>query len=168
MQHILPDVERGALLLLRALKGKKKILVCGNGGSAADSQHFAAELVGRYKGERRALPAIALTTDTSVITSIGNDYGFEKVFSRQVEALGTKGDVLIVLTTSGRSKNILAAISAARKRKMHILALTGKRGAALRKNTDACIVVPSEETARIQEIHELCFHAWCEFLDKKF
>jgi len=165
MRQILPDVERGAILLVAALKRGHKVLVCGNGGSAADSQHFAAELVGRYKGERKALPAIALTTDTSALTSIGNDYGFEAIFSRQVEALGTKGDVLVAITTSGASKNVLAALAAARKKKMHVVVLTGAKGSALRRKVDVAVVVPSKETARIQEIHEIVYHTWCEYID---
>lgn len=168
MQHILPDVERAGALLLRALKAKKKVLVCGNGGSAADSQHFAAELVGRYKNEREALPAIALTVDSSMLTSIGNDYGFEQIFSRQTEALGSKGDVLVAISTSGASRNVLEAISAARKKKMRVVVLTGEKGKALWRKVNVAIVVPSRETARIQEMHELIFHAWCEFIDANF
>lgn len=168
MRQILLDVERSGALLLRALKAKKKVLVCGNGGSAADSQHFAAELVGRYKGERKALPAIAITVDSSALTSIGNDYGFEQIFSRQIKALGSYGDVLVAISTSGASKNVLEAISAARKKKMRVVALTGEKGSALQKKVDIVIVVPSRETARIQEIHELVFHAWCEFIDAHF
>lgn len=165
MQQIVPDVERSAAILLAALGRGKKVLVCGNGGSAADSQHFAAELVGRYKRERRAYPAIALTTDTSALTCIGNDYGFENIFKRQVEALGTKGDVLVALSTSGKSKNILAAIAEARKRNMKVIVLTGANGTGLARNADAAVVVPSTETARIQEIHELVYHSWCEYVD---
>src|SRR3989344_221322 len=166
MQQIVPDVERSAAILVAALGRGKKVLVCGNGGSAADSQHFAAELVGRYKRERRAYPAIALTTDTSALTCIGNDYGFENIFKRQVEALGTKGDVLVALSTSGKSKNILAAIAEARKRNMKVIVLTGANGTGLARNADAAVVVPSTETARIQEIHELVYHSWCEYIDE--
>lgn len=168
MEQILPNVEHAAALMVSALKRGKKVLVCGNGGSAADSQHFASELVGRYKSERGALPALALTVDSSALTSIGNDYGFEKVFSRQVEALGARGDILIAISTSGRSKNILAAVTAARKEKMKIVALTGEKGKAFARRADVAIIVPSEETARIQEIHELIFHTWCEFIDSQF
>ncbi|MBI4093542.1 SIS domain-containing protein [Candidatus Kaiserbacteria bacterium] len=168
MRHILLDVEQGGALLLHALKAKRKVLVCGNGGSAADSQHFAAELVGRFVKNRKALPAVALTVDSSALTAIANDWEFDHVFARQVEALGNAGDVLVVFTTSGRSKNILAAIRAARKQRMRIIVLTGEKGKELRKNVDACIVVPSRETARIQEIHELTFHAWCESLENTF
>lgn len=168
MRQILPDVERAGLLLLSALRSGKKVLACGNGGSAADSQHFAAELVGRYAKSRRALPAIALTVDSSALTAIANDWDFEYIFARQVEALGSARDVLVAFTTSGRSKNVLAAIRAARKKKMRVVVLTGEKGKALRRKANVAIVVPSRETARIQEIHELVFHAWCEYVDANF
>lgn len=168
MRQILPDVERAAAILLAALKRGKKILLCGNGGSAADSQHFAAEFVGRYKKDRRALGAIALTTDTSALTCIGNDYGYEQIFSRQVEALGQAGDVLVAFSTSGKSKNILAAVAQAKKQKLKVIALTGGNGARFAKSADAGVVVPSKETARIQEMHELVYHAWCECIDAQF
>ncbi|MDO8552926.1 MAG: SIS domain-containing protein [bacterium] len=165
MRHILPDVERGATILVAALRRGKKVLICGNGGSAADSQHFAAELVGRYKDDRPPLPALALTTDSSALTAIGNDYGFEDIFKRQVAALGKSGDVLVVFSTSGASKNVLAAISEARLRKIKVIALTGTRGSGLRRRADAVIVVPTKETARIQEVHQLVYHSWCEYID---
>ncbi len=161
----MPDVEKAAKIIMQALKRDKKILICGNGGSAADSQHFAAELSGRYKAERRALAGIALTVDTSALTAIGNDYGFEKIFSRQVEALGGIGDVLVAFSTSGKSPNVLSAISAARKNKMRVIALTGEKGVSMRKIADIAIVVPAGETARIQEVHEIVYHAWCEAVD---
>ncbi len=164
--EILPDVERGAAIILKALKAGKKVLICGNGGSAADSQHLATELVGRYAKNRKALPAIALTTDASALTAIGNDWDFSYVFARQIEALGHSGDVLIAITTSGTSKNVLAAIKAARAKKMRIIVLTGTRGAKLKANVDVCIAVPSIETARTQEVHELIYHAWCEYIDE--
>lgn len=165
MQQILPDVEAGAKLLVSTLKKGKKILVCGNGGSAADSQHFATELTSRYKKERGALPSVALTTDTSALTAIGNDYGFENLFSRQVEALGNAGDVLMAYTTSGTSPNVVRAIDAARKKKMSVITLISERNTSLRKKSDVCVAVPSDEVARIQEIHELVSHAWCEYID---
>ncbi|MDO8521816.1 MAG: SIS domain-containing protein [bacterium] len=167
MRHILPDVEQGAALIMHALRRGKKVLVCGNGGSAADSQHFAAELVGRYKAERRGLPAIALTVDTSALTAIGNDYGFENIFKRQIEALGAAGDVLVAFSTGGKSKNILAAVAQARKQKLSIIILTGANGTRFAKTADTAIVVPTTETARIQEVHELVYHAWCEYIDLK-
>lgn len=164
--NLLPEIERGGKLLLGAISNGNKILICGNGGSAADSQHFAAELTCRYRNDRRPLPAIALTVDTSAITAIGNDYSFEKIFSRQIEALGTMGDALVALTTSGRSKNILAAIEQAKKQGMKVIALTGEEGKNL-SGADVLIAVPSSETARVQEMHELIYHSWCEWLDKE-
>lgn len=164
MQHIRRDVERGASILSGALRRGKRVLICGNGGSAADSQHFAAELVGRYRKERAPLSAIALTVDTSALTAIGNDYGFETVFERQIKALGRSGDVLVAFSTSGSSKNILKAMSAARGKKMKVILLTGEKGRRA-SGADVRIAVPSAETARVQEVHELIFHAWCEYID---
>ena len=164
-QQILPDVERAGASIVRALKSGKKVLACGNGGSAADSSHFIEELIGRYKNNRPPLPAIALTGDGVVLTVISNDFGYDQVFARQVEALGDKGDVLVVFSTSGKSPNVLAAIKAARKKKMLIIALTGEKGVSMRKIADATIVVPTQETARIQEVHEITYHAWCEAVD---
>ncbi len=165
-QLILPDVEKAAKILVNALKAGKKVLVCGNGGSAADSQHFAAELVGRYVENRKALPAIALMTDASALTAIANDWSFEYAFARQIEALGQAGDVLVAFTTSGGSKNVLAAIKAARRKRMRVIVLTGEKGMRLRRSADVCIVVPSIETARIQEVHQLIYHTWCEYIDE--
>lgn len=144
-----------------------KILICGNGGSAADAQHLAAEFVGRYETERMALPAIALTTDTSALTAISNDYQFENVFARQVDALARNGDCLIALSTSGNSPNILAAVMAARGKGCKVIGLTGKNGKKLAGLCDACVLVPSERTARIQEVHITIAHIWCEIIDKK-
>jgi len=165
LREILPAAQKSAEMLLEVVKNGGRILVCGNGGSAADAQHFAGEWVCRYKDDRRPLAAIALTVDTSALTAIGNDYGFENVFSRQVEALGNAGDVLVAFTTSGKSENILNAIQAAKKKGLKIIALTGKKGEDLKNVADAAVVVPSDETARIQEIHELVYHAWCEAVD---
>ncbi len=167
LTQLLPEIQKAAEMLLGVVDAGRKILVCGNGGSAADAQHLAAEWVCRYKDDRPPLAAIALTVDASVLTAIGNDYGFENVFVRQVEALGNDGDVLVVFTTSGKSKNILNAIQAAKKKGLKIIALTGVRGKDLKNVVDATIVVPTEETARIQEIHELIYHIWCEFVDEK-
>ncbi len=167
LAQLLPEIQKAAEMLLGVVNAGRKILVCGNGGSAADAQHLAAEWVCRYKDDRRPLAAIALTANTSALTAIGNDYGFENVFSRQVEALGNDGDVLVVFTTSGKSKNILNAIQAAKKKGLKIIALTGGKGKDLKNVADETIVVPTEETARIQEIHELIYHIWCEFVDKK-
>ena len=140
----------------------RTIFFCGNGGSAAEAQHFAAELVGRFQRTRRGLPAVALTTDSSILTSVGNDFGFASVFARQVEALGRAGDLLVVLTTSGRSPNVLEAIRAARKKRMRVAAMTGAAGAALARRCDAALVVPSRDTPSIQEMHLVVGHLCCE------
>ena len=145
-----------------------RVLVCGNGGSAADAQHIAAELTGRYVLERRPLPAIALTTDTSALTAIANDYGFEHVFARQVDALGQAGDVLVAITTSGTSKNVVAAVKAARARRMKVIGLTGARGSAFAATCDVAIAVPAVNVARIQECHATIGHIICEIVDEAF
>jgi D-sedoheptulose 7-phosphate isomerase len=145
-----------------------KILVCGNGGSAADAQHLAAELSGRYVKERKALAGIALTTDTSALTAIANDYGYDVVFSRQVEALGRPGDVLIGISTSGNSGNVIKAVESAKSLGMHTIGLLGKDGGKLKSLVDEALVVPSATTARIQEVHQMVYHFWCECLDQHF
>jgi D-sedoheptulose 7-phosphate isomerase len=145
-----------------------KVLACGNGGSASDAQHFAAEFVGRFERERPGLAAIALTTDTSILTAIGNDYDFNSIYSKQVQALGAPGDVLIAITTSGNSANVLAAVEAARAKEMTVVALTGRGGGKLRERlgeTDVHICVPHERTARIQEVHILVLHCLCDAVD---
>lgn len=152
-------------LCTKAIAGDGKILVCGNGGSAADAQHFAAELVGRFEKERRALAAIALSTDTSAITAIGNDYGFDEIFTRQVHALGRKGDVLVAISTSGNSANILHAAAAARELGMKIIAFTGKGGGRLGETSDIVFASQTTRTARVQEIHEICLHALAEAIE---
>jgi D-sedoheptulose 7-phosphate isomerase len=144
------------------------VLACGNGGSAADAQHFAAEFVGRFERERPELGAIALTTDTSIITAIANDYSYEQIFSKQVRALGQSGDVLLAITTSGSSPNVLAAIQAAHERDMTVVALTGKGGGKMSqalRETDVHICVPHDRTARIQEVHLLAIHCICDGVD---
>lgn len=161
-------IARGGAVMRDAVLAGKKVLLCGNGGSAADAQHIAAELVGRFVIERRPLAAIALTTDTSALTAIANDYGYEHVFSRQVEALGAEGDVLIAITTSGTSKNVVAAAAAARARGMKVIGLTGEKGAAFVAACDAGVAVPSAITARIQECHITIGHLWCEAVDEAF
>ena len=151
-----------------ALLDNRKILVCGNGGSAADAQHFSAELLNRFECERPSLPAISLTTDTSTITSIGNDYHFNEIFSKQIKALGQPGDILLALSTSGKSKNIIEAIVAAHHRQMHVIALTGHDGGdvpPLLSENDVEIRVPSSSTARIQEIHGIVIHCLCDIID---
>ncbi len=145
-----------------------KVLICGNGGSAADAQHLAAELIGRFEQERPALPAIALTTDSSVLTAIGNDYSFAQIFARQVSGLGQPGDILIAISTSGNSENVLAAIESAHEREMLVIALTGKGGGRIKDallDTDLHICAPSERTARIQEVHSLTVHCLCDGID---
>ena len=145
-----------------------KVLACGNGGSASDAQHFAAEFIGRFERERPGLAAIALTTDTSIITAIGNDYDFNSIFSKQVQALGAPGDVLLAISTSGNSANVLAAVDAARAKDMTVIALTGRSGGKLRERlgeTDVHICVPHERTARIQEVHILVLHCLCDAVD---
>lgn len=145
-----------------------KVLACGNGGSASDAQHFAAEFVGRFERERPGLAAIALTTDTSILTAIGNDYDFNVIFSKQVQALGSPGDVLIAISTSGNSANVLAAVEAAHAKEMTVVALTGHTGGKMRTllaETDVHICVPHERTARIQEVHILTLHCLCDAVD---
>jgi D-sedoheptulose 7-phosphate isomerase len=159
------DIAAAAELVADALKAGKKILLCGNGGSAADCQHIAGELVGRFKLERDALPAIALSTDTSILTALTNDYGGDIIFSRQVEALGGRGDVLIAISTSGTSPNILKAVDAARRKKMKVVSLTGSRGVELKKRSDVCIMVDSDETPRIQESHIMAAHIICGIVE---
>jgi D-sedoheptulose 7-phosphate isomerase len=147
-----------------------KLMVCGNGGSASDAQHFAAEFVGRFERERPGLAALALTTDTSILTAIGNDYDFNSIFSKQVQALGTPGDVLVAISTSGNSANVLAAVEAAHAKDMTVVALTGRAGGklgALLTDTDVHICVPHDRTARIQEIHGLALHCLCDAVDQQ-
>lgn len=161
-------IAQAVELMFTALSNGNRILACGNGGSAADCQHFAAELVGRFERERLPLPALALTTDTSILTAIGNDYSFNDIFSKQVQAFGQSGDVLLALSTSGNSANVLAAVDAALERDMRIVALTGKGGGAIGKrltDADVHICVPHDRTARIQEVHLLTIHCLCDGID---
>jgi D-sedoheptulose 7-phosphate isomerase len=161
------DVARKiAEVIASALRGGGKLLVAGNGGSAADAQHISAEIVGRYKKDRPAYAAIALTTDTSALTAISNDYGFEQVFSRQVEGLGRRGDVLLALTTSGRSPNILAALKTARSQGLITVGFTGSKGTALAASCDHLLVAPSDDTAVIQQIHMAFAHGICEVIEQ--
>lgn len=154
-------------LLASSLANSGTIFWCGNGGSAADSQHLAAELVGRFKKDRRALRSIALTTDTSVLTCVGNDYSYDEIFARQIESLGRKGDVLVVISTSGNSKNVLRAIRKAKSLGVKTVALLGKNGGPCKKHADFALVVPSESTARIQECHILIGHIFCELIERE-
>jgi len=154
-------------IITDALKCGNKILICGNGGSAADSQHFAAEIVGRYKLERKGYPAIALSTDTSILTAIGNDYGFEKIFERQIEALGNNGDILIGISTSGNSENVINAVNLAKNMGIYTIGLLGKDGGKLNNLVDLSLVVPSNNTPRVQECHLTIYHVICEEVEKK-
>jgi len=162
------QINASSQALCEILTNGNKILLCGNGGSAADAQHFAAELVVRFRLERRALPAIALTTDSSILTAHTNDYCFDTVFSRQVEALGNEGDCLIAISTSGNSPNVINAVKAARASGLRTIALTGGDGGALLDLADIAVVVPSKVTARIQEAHCLIVHWLCECIDQAF
>jgi len=167
LSEILPIVERTAEMIVNTFQGGHKVLICGNGGSAADAQHLAAEFVGRYELERKGLPAIALTTDTSALTALANDYSFERVFARQVEALALEGDLLIAISTSGNSPNVVAAVMAARDFGCTVIGMTGAKGKKLASLCDECILVPAERTARIQEAHITIAHIWCEILDDR-
>ena len=157
-----------ARMILHTFIAGNKVLLCGNGGSAADAQHMAAEFVGRYETERRGLPAIALTTDTSALTALANDYDFERIFARQVDALAVEGDCLIAISTSGNSPNVIAAVMAARKRGCKVVGMTGANGKKLASLCDACLMIPSDRTARIQEAHITVAHIWCEIIDAHF
>lgn len=164
---LIPQIAAAAGLLVETLQRGGKVLVCGNGGSAASAQHLAGELVGRYKVDRAPLPAVELTADSSVVSCIGNDYGFEDVFARQVQALTRKEDLVIAFTTSGRSSNVLRALVKARGLGVPTLALTGESGLA-EPVADHVIVVPSSVTAHVQEEHDAIIHAWCEVIDRAF
>jgi len=160
------DIEHSGLMICDALGGGKKILLCGNGGSAADAQHIAAELVGCYEKERRSWPAIALTTDTSALTAVSNDLGYEQVFARQLAGLANAGDVLIAISTSGRSKNVLKAVERARELGCRTIALTGATPDPLGSLCDFTVAVPSSRTSRVQEAHITIGHLWCEMVDQ--
>jgi D-sedoheptulose 7-phosphate isomerase len=161
-------LERAAQCLIDCFRNHGKALILGNGGSAADAQHFAAELIGRFQKERQALPAIALTTDSSVLTSLSNDYNFDNVFVRQVDALAQPGDVVVAITTSGNSMNILKAVERAKLKKAKTISLLGKGGGLLRGKSDVEILIDSDVTARAQEAHILCIHILCELVEEAF
>lgn len=166
----LPALNRAAVLLATALRAGHKVLACGNGGSAGDAQHFAAELSGRYERERPGLPGIALTVDSSALTAIANDYGYEQVFAKQVQALGQPGDVLLAISTSGNSPNVLRAMEAAQARGLHLIALTGKQGgqmAQMLRADDVELRAAAQVTARIQEVHILFLHCLCDAIDEQ-
>lgn len=159
-------LERAAELLVATLKNKGRIYICGNGGSAADAQHIAGELAGRFVLDRPALPAVALTTDTSLLTAIGNDYSYKDIFARQVEALVQEGDLLWAFSTSGTSANVIKAVRLARERKASILGFTGRSDTLLESLSDVCICAPNPSTARSQEIHELAYHILCGLVEE--
>lgn len=168
LKRLVPVIDRVACLLIETLEKGGKILLFGNGGSAADSQHIAAELVGKLIVKRRALPALALTTDTSNLTALGNDFGYEMIFRRQIEALGQKGDVAIGLSTSGNSVNVLAAVRMAHQKGMKTIGFSGRNGGPLAGLVDQAIVIPSDSTQRIQEAHITVGHILCELIEAHF
>jgi len=161
-----PRISAAAEMLTNALSAGKKLLLLGNGGSAADAQHFAAEIVGRFRLERRGLPAIALSTDTSILTAIGNDYGFEAIFRRQVEALAVAGDVVIGISTSGSSKNVFSAMSLAHEMGCLTIALLGRDGGTIKDIVDLDLTIPSQDTPRVQEGHVTIIHILCDLIEK--
>lgn len=167
LQALAPQIEEVSVVCIDALKKGHKIMFCGNGGSAADSQHLAAELVGRYKMNRPAMNALALTVDTSILTAVGNDYGYDTIFERQVEGLGKSGDVLIGLSTSGNSKNVLAAFDMAKKKGITTVAMTGQSGGKMKEQADFTINVPSDVTNNIQEMHIAVGHLLCGVIEKE-
>jgi D-sedoheptulose 7-phosphate isomerase len=162
----LPEIQRAGEMLCATLSNGRKILICGNGGSAADAQHIAAELVGRYEKHRQSWPAIALTTDTSALTALSNDFGYEEVFSRQVAGLGNEGDLLIAISTSGKSANVLKAAKKARELGCQVVGLTGESAEPLASLCDVSIAIPSTRTSRVQETHITIGHLWCEMIDQ--
>ncbi len=167
-EELAEPIARAAQCMYDALTQGNKILACGNGGSAADCQHFAAELVGRFERERMPLPAMALTTDSSIMTAVGNDYSYQDIFTKQVQAFGQPGDVLLAISTSGNSSNVIAAVEAAHEREMHVISLTGKGGGKMKlllNEDDVEICVPHDRTARIQEVHLLTIHCICDAID---
>ena len=168
LETVVPQIANAGQLMVRCLLNNNKILSCGNGGSASDAQHFSAEMLNRFEAERPSLPAFTLTADCSTLTSIANDYNFQQIFSKQVKALGQTNDLLLAISTSGNSANIVEAVQAAHDRNMHVVALTGRNGGELAKvlkPEDIEIRVPSQSTARIQETHILVIHCLCDFID---
>jgi phosphoheptose isomerase len=168
-ESLVPAIEAAGSLMVECLRDGHKILSCGNGGSAGDAQHFSAELLNRFEMERPPLPAVALTTDSSTLTAIANDYSYDDIFAKQVKALGNTGDVLLAISTSGNSANVVRAIDAAQDRGMLVVALTGRNGgemAASLTGSDVEIRVPAERTARIQEVHLLIIHCLCDIIDR--
>jgi len=168
MDNMEDDIQTASEIIVNALKNGNKILLCGNGGSAADAQHIAAELTGRYKTERRGLAGIALTTDTSALTAIGNDYGYDRIFDRQVEALANKGDILLGISTSGNSTNVVNALKLAQELECKTVGFSGRTGGDMNDVCNINIIVPSDNTPRIQEMHILFGHIICQIIDDNF
>ena len=166
-EEIAGDIARAGKMLVDAYRLSRKTIIFGNGGSAADAQHFAAELVGRFASERAALPSLALTVNTSTLTSVGNDYGYEQVFVRQIEAHTQPGDAVIGISTSGNSPNVLRALERARGMEAKTIGLTGHGGGAMPQACDVCVIVPHDSTARIQEVHIAILHIWCELIEQE-
>ncbi|MDQ8195161.1 SIS domain-containing protein [Coraliomargarita sp. SDUM461004] len=167
VEPLLPQIESAGQLMVERLRQGHTVYACGNGGSATDSMHLCEELIGRYRGERRPLPAISLNTDTSVLTCIANDYGYDSIFSRQIEALGKTKDILVGFSTSGNSENIRQAFKQAQANGVTTILLTGKDGGVIRSLADHCIIIPSDNTARIQELHTFILHAWLELVENE-
>jgi len=168
IEVMMPQIEEASKLVIETLKNKNKVLFCGNGGSAADAQHIAAELTGRYKTDRRGLAGIALTTDTSALTAIANDYGFDRVFDRQVEAIAREGDLLIAISTSGNSMNVMSALAVAKLLGCKTIGLSGNDGGEMNRLCHVNLIVPSDDTPRIQEMHILIGHIFCQAVDNAF
>lgn len=167
-KKISKEIQKAAIMIIKSYQKGGKVIIFGNGGSAADAQHLAAELIGRFQLERKSLPAIALTTDSSIITALGNDYNFDYVFARQCESLVKKNDVVVAISTSGKSKNVLKGITASRKNGARIISLTGMNGTNMKKQTDVLLRIPSKSTARIQEGHRTTIHIICELVEENF
>jgi D-sedoheptulose 7-phosphate isomerase len=164
---LLSEIEKASIAITKAFRCHHKLLIAGNGGSAADAQHIAAEFVNRFNFDRRGLPAIALTTDTSILTSVSNDSSFQKVFARQVSAIGSEGDILLAITTSGKSSNLIEALKEAREKRILTIGITGHSGGLMKDLCDICLSVPSEETPRIQEAHILIEHIICSIVEEE-
>jgi D-sedoheptulose 7-phosphate isomerase len=165
-KKLMKNIAQAAAMMKIALAAGHKIMFCGNGGSAADSQHWAAEIVGRFQKEREGMPAIALTTDTSIITAIANDYGYDRIFARQVEALGREGDVLVGISTSGNSSNVLSAVAEAKAKGIKTIGFTAIGGGQMAEICDVCLAIPTKVTARAQEVHEVIGHILCEIVEE--
>lgn len=166
-EELLPFIEEACSAVYDALKQGKKVILAGNGGSASQASHIAAEFTGRYKLERKSLPGIALTTDISAVTAISNDYGYDEVFKRQLEGLGSKGDVFIAISTSGNSENLIKAMKTARKMRIKVIGLLGKNGGKMKSESDISLIVPSEDTPRIQESHIMILHILCDVVERR-